>query len=247
MKRHLGHIWRTASRKSSRMAIVLLDTPARGAIPLLADDGEHGRHHTNGALVISGAYCRQHPDQEILGHFSANCFHSRSHCKCPISSSTARSWLLIKLHELRIRIGSLLSPVSHACALETQIPCPFTQAKSSHQCNAAGSAQPAGLLPYGDSLLARNQVAATIILPPARYAIEAPTQVLQQVAEMRHFRVEDAVDAALLVVENVASTVVSMDDADFRCGRRRIAAYPSNRGAHDGLGISSSESSTPSQ
>src|ERR1700687_5078904 len=102
--------------------IVLLDTPAGAAIPLFAYDREQGRYHADSSLVIARTNRGNHALDQVYRHCLENAFYPRSHPSFPISSSAARSWLFINAHELRTRIGSLFAPVSHACALETQIP-----------------------------------------------------------------------------------------------------------------------------
>src|SRR5260370_34087516 len=72
-------------------AIVLLDSPARGAIPFLADDRKQGRDHADGSLMVGRPDRGNHALDQIHRHGLENDFYPRSHPSFPISSRAARS------------------------------------------------------------------------------------------------------------------------------------------------------------
>src|SRR5579885_628794 len=78
--------------------------------------------------------------------------------------------------------------------------------------------EPAGLLPDGNRAVARHKPAAPIILCPAPYAVQASSEVLERVTEMGHLPIQDAVDVARFVIEELPGEIVAVHDADLLRG-----------------------------
>src|SRR4030095_12278204 len=129
-------------------------------------------------------------------------------------------------------IGALLPPELNAAAEPTQMPWPFTQLNSVHQCSAAGSA-------FRPEVRSQMATAWSGLARPAAGAAEgpdrlqAPAQVLQRVAQVAHLPVQHAVDLAGRVVEEVASPEVAVDHAKLLGRWRRVGAQPADGGTGD--------------
>ena len=94
----------------------------------------------------------------------------------------------------------------------------------------------AGRLPVGDGNAVGDEAAGEVALEvPDR--IEAPAEVLERVAKVGHLPVQDAMDVALAVIEEVAGPEVAVHDANLLGGRRWICPQPADGGTGDGQGL----------
>ena len=71
----------------------------------------------------------------------------------------------------------------------------------------------------------------------ATQRIERPGEILERVAQMRHFPIEDRPDIAVRIGEEISRAIVAMHDRDFLRRRRWVAPQPADGGPRDRLGL----------
>ena len=207
-----------------------------GAVELLADHQRKAGGGRYGLLAERrlhlGNDAREEGDADSLEDAGRIGFHDI------FPSARSADWFceLMRLYATIARKSSDVLPSWNARAAFSQMPWHFTSVKTSHQCKRSGvGLEAARLLPDRDRRFALDDAARAAVARPLPGLVERPGEVLERVAEMRHLPVEDAVDLAVVAIEEVTDAVVAVDDGNALRRERRVRAEPADRGPDDGL------------